>query len=97
MPNRAKRKLRAGDLARVIMSGGKLGSTLYRVETIGERGHCTIREVGSVGGKKYAAHEYDTSLLHQQNDWQDVADVLEGKTKEGPALLAKLFPFGGRR
>jgi len=93
MPNRAKLRLRAGDLARVIMVNGKLGSTLYRVETIGERGRCTIREVSKV---RCRAQEFDTSLLHQQNDWQETADVIEGKTTKGPALLAELFPFGRR-
>ena len=94
MANRAKCKLRVGDLARVIMANGSLGSTLYRIESIGAGGRCVIREVAK---KRYAAQNFDTSMLHQQNDWQNVADVIEGKTTEGPALFAELSPFKSAR
>jgi hypothetical protein len=55
-----KAQLRPGDLVRVIMTNGMLGETLYRLVSVGERGHCTIREFGN---ERNAVQRFDTSLL----------------------------------
>lgn len=56
--------IEAGLFARVIQSGGGLGETLWRVESI-ENGVATIREVGTVNGKSYAPQTFPASMLAQ--------------------------------
>lgn len=55
--------LKAGDFARVIQSGGKLGPTLYRVDSV-DGFMCEVCEVAE-DGTLYAAQTSDISLFRK--------------------------------
>lgn len=58
---------KVGDLARVRMSNGKPGPTLYHVEA--QNGFaCTIREVSDDPRVRYAAQAYDITCMVRDAD-----------------------------
>jgi hypothetical protein len=74
------RFFKAGDRVHIRMDNGRPGETPYEIVSMGQGHGCLIREVSSVPGRQYAPQRWDTTLLF----------------KDGPELLARLFPFGGR-
>ena len=69
-----KKKLKVGDLCRVVQATGKLGPTLYIVDWIGDRGRCRIKEHGTDNKPQ----DFDTSLLENVSGPKMLEDLLNG-------------------